>query len=376
MATTELPTLEAFRVIEAFSRWGAVESLFEEDPIYPDSISKELLERITHQAYEEKNILGLIWALSGSDLDERDVELYSRPLREAVAASGSSRTRLESGIGTNMSFIGNELVSEEVRVLVLDSNYKLSSYLSPEQREALVGKLNGFTVHMLLAHGFLERTETVARRIIGALFSESVTGYSSAVATFGHGAIIDAVKDDTELAQLIRITTTSQAASARLFLHSEHLTPFHFLDLVAHFDGRQLLRFLESASGSLQSDSKFKLAADNMLKHRGGPLDETPEAELAVESRRAHSQLLSGKISVEELVKVEVAYRIYKGPYERMVKLMDKEPEAFSKAELDAELFRLVREETDLHLWARAVRADARREIEVAGLEASLGAMS
>lgn len=374
MATSELPTLEEFRVIEAFSRWDVVESLFENDPVHPDSVDRDFLGRFIAQAHEDEYLLGLIWSLSNSQNDPRDLALYGKLIGNPPKDSGYDR--ISPAAAQALRYIGEDLVSDDVRVLALDGNYKLARHLTAQQLEGLVGKLSGFTVHMLLIHELLGRTETVARRIIEALFGGNPMAYSDAVGAFGHGAIIDAVKDETELAQLIRVTATSQAASAKLFLHSEHLTPFHFLDLVAHFDGRELLKFLESASGSLQSDSKFKAAADAMLKRKAGPLDGAPDPDLAVKSRRAHSQLLSGKISVADFVKVEAAYRVYRGPYERMVKLMAQEPEAFSKAELDAELFPLIREETDLRLWAREVRADARREIEVAGLEASLNAMS
>jgi len=365
-----------FRVMEAFSRWGDVEDLFDDPAVRPDSISEELRSRVMALSFDEKNILGLIWSLSAPGIDPQDIALYGAPIRESSRSFDFSNIRKELNLGMVMGYISHELVSDDVRVLAVNGDHKLARHLTQEQLEALVGKLDGFTVFMLLSHGLLERTETVARRIIGTIFGENPMAYSDAIAAFGHGAIIDAVKDDEELSQLIRVTTTSQAASAKLFLHSEYFRPFHFLDLAAHFEGRQLLRFLEFASGSLQSDSKFKLAADAMLKRKGESLDETPDPELAVRSRRAHAQLLSGKISVKDFVGAEVTYRLYRGPYERMVKLMEKEPEAFSKAELDVELFRLVREEADLQLWAETVRADARLEVEVAGLQASLDAMS
>lgn len=376
MATTE-PEYgpNDFRVMEAFSRWGDVEDLFDGPAVRPDSISEELRGRVMALSFDEKNILGLIWSLSAPGIDSRDISFYGAPIRDSSLSSDLSDIRKEVNLGMVMGYISHELVSDDVRVLALNGDHKLARHLTQEQREKLVGKLDGFTVYMLLSHNLLERTEIVARRIIGMLFGEDPMAYRDAIAAFGHGAIIDAVKDDEEFSQLIRVTTTSQAASAKLFLHSEHFRPFHFLDLVSHFEDRQLLRFLEFASGSLQSDSKFKLAADAMLKRRGEPIDETPDPELAVRSRRAHAQLLAGKIELKDFVGAEADYRVYRDPYERMVKLMEKEPEAFSKAELDAELFRPVREETELRLWAQTVRADARREVEVAGLQASLDAM-
>lgn len=374
MATTELPTLDEFRVIEAFSRWGAVEHLFWTNPLHPDSVDRDFLGRFIHQAYEDEHLLGLIWSLSSSQNDPRDLELYGELIRKPPMSSEYS-DRISGGAAQALSYIGEELVSNDVRAMAIEGHYKLARHLTQEQLEELVGKLDGPTVSTLLIHGLLERTETVARRIIGTLFGEDPMAYRDAIAAFGHGAIIDAVKDDEEFSQLIRVTTTAQAASAKLFLHSEHFRPFHFLDLVSHFEGRQLLRFLEFASGSLQSDSKFKRAADAMLKRVGEPLDEIPDPELAVKSRRAHAQLLAGNIELKDFVGAEADYRIYRGPYERMVKLMGTEPEAFSRAELDVELFRPIREEVDLRIWAQTVRADARREIEVAGLQASLDAM-
>ena len=376
MATTE-PQYgpNDFRVMEAFSRWGDVEGLFDEPAVRPDSISEELRSRVMALSFDEKNILGLIWSLSALGIDPRDIALYGDPIRNPPHSSSPRGMAAAAKLEMVMGYIGHELVSDDVRMLALNGNHKLARHLRADQLEALVGKLDGFTVSMLLTHELLGRTETVARRIIGALFGENPMAYSDAVGAFGHGAIIDAVKDDDEFSQLIRLTTTSQAASAKLFLHSEHFRPFHFLDLVAHFEGRQLLRFLEHASGALQSDSKFKLAADAMLKHRAEPIDETPDPELALKARRAQGHLLSDKISIQDLVKAEAAYRIYRGPYERMVKFMSGEPEAFSKGELDAELFRLIREEAELRLWAEEIRAAARQELEVAGLQASLDAM-
>jgi len=366
---------EDFRVMEAFSRWGAIEELFDEPAVHPGSISEELRSRVMALSFDEKDILGLIWSLSAPGIDPRDIAFYGGPVRNPPRSSTPGSAEDAAKLEMVAGYIGHELVSNDVRVLALDGNHKFARHLTQEQLEELVGKLSGPTVSMMLTNGLLERTETVARRIIGTLFGENPMAYSDAIAAFGHGAIIDAVKDDEEFSQLIRVTTTSQAASAKLFLHSEHFRPFHFLDLAAHFEGRQLLRFLEFASGSLQSESKFKLAADAMLKRKGEPIDGTPDPELAVRSRRAHAQLLAGKIELKDFVWAEADYRVYRGPYERMVKLLEKEPEAFSKAELDVELFSLIQEETDLRLWAEAVRADARREVEVAGLQASLDAM-
>ena len=353
--TLELKTLLTERaVLEALSPWGSTGDLFIGEGLDPNSISEDLELKIADYLDEKWDLPLLIWILSADGVGEEAIERYRQTFYT------ERRSNSPRGTKPGLKFLAHPLVSRQVRLAAVRTAPINVELLSQEQALELWADLTPYMASLAFEAGVLRRTPELASatlRMLQGNYSEIEFAHGPLVRAFGFEALLDQVAAPEELSALIRAVSMGQSVDPKnfeLMVTHPQVDLRTFYEVLRELDPQDLKAALHSALTLAKSEEILEAAA-RLYELPIVPLDGEFSPQLAVNARNARRNLRGDEGSFAAMVRAEVAYRIHREPYRRLIQNLNAPSAAFSSDEVSNELARSIREATDAELLRIAV---------------------
>ena len=352
--TLELEELRTERaVLEALSPWGTTQDLFWSNSkgLDPNLISEEIEDKLLDYIDSSGDVATAIWFFSAKDVSEDAIAERSELFRH------SRRPFYPTVPPKGIELIGHPLVSREVRVAALNADADNAEYLSSKEIQNFWFELSPFVAAQLIRSGKVKVTDELKTAVLRELVetdSEELTRGVIASA-IGFDALLPSVTSTEQLFALIEELWELDLPQLEGALASEYSNSEIFFEILKLTGASLLIPVLElAATKAFQEETRAQ--AEEFLQLQGSPLDETPDPKLAVRARNARRRLKGDDESFGAMLEAEVSYRIYRGPYERISKIVVLgAPVSAGAGELQYELSKSIKEATDLRLRELAV---------------------